>query len=157
MGMFNTRIYMYMYMYRVLVRVSQLESWQNRHKKHCVLLVWRQSTCVTIFSPHATSASVTRHRSLWFKIISAANLTAWLRPDTVDRSQVEREIVPLLWCATVDLATVRTHDLKAETGSVRTLILTNVSWSKKGKTSVFSKKYKYIMPRASVYYCKICL
>ena len=46
--------------------------------------------------PRATSVPMSCHRSLCFKVISAARLTAWLRPNAVIRSQVEPEVLRLL-------------------------------------------------------------
>ena len=54
---------------------------------------------------------MSRHRPSRFKVISAARLTARLRPNAVIRLQVEHEIVFLL--GTVDFEAVGAHHLKA--------------------------------------------
>ena len=65
-----------------------------------------------------TTAAMSLHGTQRFEVVSAARLTAWLRPHAVIRSQVEHEILSLL--RVVDLVAVGTHHLKTETMSVRT-------------------------------------
>ena len=64
-----------------------------------------------------TTAAMSLHGTQRFEVVSAARLTARLRPDVVIRSQVEHEFLFLF--RAVALVAVGTNKLKAEIRLVR--------------------------------------
>ena len=64
-----------------------------------------------------TTAAMSLHGTQRFEVVSAARLTARLRPDVVIRSQVEHEFLFLF--RAVDLVAVGTNKLKTELKSAR--------------------------------------